>query len=209
MIAAYVRFVGALPKRNLLYWRGPVLDVFDGRTWSARPERLGRPAQAGGALEERKLPMKFGWVACAPNCGGWVSAIGIVTADTPKDFEDFAHGRDLSGATIVLDSSGGSVNDSIALGRRFRELGMRTTVGVSVLARRQGVATAALGQLSRWALAELGMLRLELRISVGNEASRTVARRCGYVLEGVLRSLHLRADERVDTELWSRLPLDP
>jgi hypothetical protein len=94
---------------------------------------LGSPARAGGALEERKLPMKFGWVACEPSCTGWVSAVGIVTADSPRDFDEFARGRDLAGATIVLDSSGGSVNDSIALGRRFRELGLRTTVGISVL----------------------------------------------------------------------------
>ena len=40
----------------------------------------------------------------------------------------------MHGATIVLDSSGGSVNDSIALGRRFRDLDMLTTVGTSVLA---------------------------------------------------------------------------
>src|SRR6202140_2288519 len=89
----------------------------------------GGPAHAGIGLEERKLPMKFGWVACQPNCRGWVSAVGIVTADTPKEFDDFAHGRELAGATVVLDSSGGSVNDSIALGRHFRELGMLTTVG--------------------------------------------------------------------------------
>ena len=38
----------------------------------------------------------------------------------------------LKGETVVLNSSGGSVNDAIALGRRFRELGMLTTVGVSV-----------------------------------------------------------------------------
>lgn len=76
--------------------------------------------------------MKFSWVACQPNCRGWVSAVGIVTADTPKDFDDFARDRQLSGATLVLDSSGGSVNDSIVLGRRFRSLGMLTTVGVSV-----------------------------------------------------------------------------
>jgi hypothetical protein len=94
---------------------------------------LGSSARAGGTLEERKLPMKFGWVACEPNCTGWVSAVGIVTADSPKDFDEFARGRDLAGATVVLDSSGGSVNDSIALGRRFRELGLRTTVGTSVL----------------------------------------------------------------------------
>ena len=78
--------------------------------------------------------MKFSWVACQPTCRGWVSAVGVVTADSPKDFEDFERGRDLRGATLVLDSSGGSVNDSIALGRRFRELGLLTTVGISVLA---------------------------------------------------------------------------
>jgi hypothetical protein len=35
----------------------------------------------------------------------------------------------------VLDSGGGSVNASIALGRRFRELGALTTVGISVQTR--------------------------------------------------------------------------
>jgi len=96
---------------------------------------LGSSAHAGSSLEERKLPMKFGWVTCEPNCRGWISAVGVVTIDSPRDFEEFARGRDLAGATVVLDSSGGSVNDSIALGRRFRELGMLTTVGVSVSTR--------------------------------------------------------------------------
>ena len=94
---------------------------------------LGNSARAGSTLEERKLPMKFSWVACQPNCRGWVSAVGIITADSPKDFDEFARGRQLSGATIVLDSSGGSVNDAIALGRRFRSLGALTTVGTSVV----------------------------------------------------------------------------
>jgi hypothetical protein len=93
----------------------------------------GGSAYAGVALEERKLPMKFSWVACQPNCRGWVSAVGIVTAETLGAFDDFARDHQLKDETIVLDSSGGSVNDSIALGRRFRELGMLTTVGVSVL----------------------------------------------------------------------------
>jgi hypothetical protein len=92
---------------------------------------VGSSASAGASLEERKLPMKFGWVACEPNCRGWVSAVGIITADTPKDFDDFARGRQLGGATVVLDSSGGSVNDAITLGRRFRNLGLLTTVGIT------------------------------------------------------------------------------
>ena len=93
---------------------------------------LGGTAHAGALLEERKLPMRFSWVACEPNCRGWVKAVGIITADSPNDFDEFARGRDLHGATIVLDSSGGSVNDAIALGRRWRDLGVLTTVGISV-----------------------------------------------------------------------------
>lgn len=92
---------------------------------------FGSSARAGTSLEERKLPMKFGWITCEPNCRGWVSAVGIITADTPKDFDDFARGRQLGGATVVLDSSGGSVNDAITLGRRFRGLGLLTTVGIT------------------------------------------------------------------------------
>jgi hypothetical protein len=94
---------------------------------------LGGSAYAGAALEERQLPMKFSWVACQPNCRGWISAVGIVSAETPSDFDAVARDDQLKGETVVLDSSGGSVNDAIALGRRFRALEMFTTVGVSVL----------------------------------------------------------------------------
>jgi hypothetical protein len=93
---------------------------------------LGNSAHAGGSLEERKQPMHFKWNVCQGDCKGWVSAIGIVTSDSPREFDDFAKDRQLAGATIVLDSSGGSVNDSIALGRRFRSLGALTTVGATV-----------------------------------------------------------------------------
>jgi len=93
---------------------------------------MGHSAHAGGTLEERKQPMHFKWVACQPDCKGWVSAVGIVTADSPKAFDEFARDRQLAGATIVLDSSGGSVNDAITLGRRFRSLGALTTVGITV-----------------------------------------------------------------------------
>jgi len=96
---------------------------------------LGGPVYAANDLEERKQPMRFSWVACQPNCGGWINAVGIVTGDTPKDFDEFARGRELGGATVVLDSSGGSVNDAIALGRRWRKIGLLTTVGVSIPAK--------------------------------------------------------------------------
>jgi RimJ/RimL family protein N-acetyltransferase len=74
-------------------------------------------------------------------------------------------------------------------------------------ARGRGVATEALGQLTRWAL-ERGAQRIVLIIDVTNEASRTVAERCGYVREGVMRSTHLKQGRRVDAEMWSLLPGD-
>jgi RimJ/RimL family protein N-acetyltransferase len=75
-------------------------------------------------------------------------------------------------------------------------------------ARGRGVATEALRLLTEWAFGS-GMLRIELLISVDNPASKRVAQRCGYVREGVLRSLHVKQDVREDTEIWSRLVDDP
>ena len=40
-------------------------------------------------------------------------------------------------------------------------------------------------------------------------ASKRVAERCGYIREGVLRSLHVKQDVHEDTEIWSRLASDP
>ncbi len=71
------------------------------------------------------------------------------------------------------------------------------------------MATAALGSLTSWALSELEARRLELIIRFDNEASKVVARRCGYQKEGVLRSLYLKQETWEDAEIWSRLSTDP
>ena len=76
-------------------------------------------------------------------------------------------------------------------------------------ARGRGVATAALRQLTEWTFAALGALRIELVISVDNPASKRVAERCGYTLEGVHRSVYFKQGLREDIEIWSRLPDDP
>jgi RimJ/RimL family protein N-acetyltransferase len=75
-------------------------------------------------------------------------------------------------------------------------------------ARGRGAATWMLGELTEWAFAH-GALRIVLIIDVRNGASEKVAERCGYTREGVLRSIHLKQDLRVDAALWSRLPSDP
>ncbi len=81
------------------------------------------------------MPMRFALhqegpaEACGSNCRLLISASGMITADTPRDFDSFVRGHDVRGATLVLDSKGGSVLGAIALGREIRSLSLATTVG--------------------------------------------------------------------------------
>jgi hypothetical protein len=84
---------------------------------------------------DRSLPMHFDLRLqgpadiCGAKCKSYIAAVGAITADTPSDFTAFAQGRDLTGATMVLDSDGGSVHGAIALGREIRKRALDTTVG--------------------------------------------------------------------------------
>ena len=95
---------------------------------------LPSPVQAS----ERNLPMRFDMLrqgaadSCAKQCRSWITASGAITADTPQDFKTFAKGRDLAGATLALNSDGGSVHGAIELGRAIRRLGLDTTVGRAI-----------------------------------------------------------------------------
>ncbi len=93
----------------------------------------------------------------------------------------------------------------LQLAARQGELGYM----VAPHARGQGVATRTLKLLTDWCFGELGLIRLELRINTRNEASVKVAAANGYRLEGVLRSVHLKRDQRVELGIWSRLRSDP
>ena len=84
-------------------------------------------------------PMRFEWrregpaEACGSNCRVWISATGYITADTSRDFEAFARDPNVRGAVLALDSDGGSVLGTIALGRAIRNLEMVTTVGKTLV----------------------------------------------------------------------------
>ncbi len=107
------------------------------------------PAASRGS--DRSLPMHFTLrqegpaQACADKCRRLLFASGAITADTPHDFKTFADGHDLAGATIVLDSDGGSVHGAIALGREIRKAGLDTTVGriIDLSDKRAGVEPRA------------------------------------------------------------------
>jgi RimJ/RimL family protein N-acetyltransferase len=75
-------------------------------------------------------------------------------------------------------------------------------------ARGRGVATHAVKLAAHWAFEELGLARLELTTAPENEASQAVARRCGFVREGVLRSRIRFKNQQRDSVIFSLLPED-
>ncbi|MET0631007.1 MAG: ATP-dependent Clp protease proteolytic subunit [Xanthobacteraceae bacterium] len=109
-----------------LVWAGLALACSAAQALAGSP-----PAAADSA----SAPMRFEWrhegpaEACGSNCRVWISAVGYLTSDTPREFEAFAQKKDVRGAVLVLDSDGGSVLGTIALGRIIRRFEMITTVG--------------------------------------------------------------------------------
>jgi hypothetical protein len=100
--------------------------------------------------------------ACGANCRVLVFASGMITADTPRRFEAFAREHDLSGATMVLDSDGGSVRGALGLGRTIRKLGLDAMVGRKLDRGAAGVAVAPASCESMCAFVLLGGLHREV-----------------------------------------------
>ncbi|KJY41030.1 GNAT family N-acetyltransferase [Streptomyces sp. XY332] len=74
--------------------------------------------------------------------------------------------------------------------------------------RGQGFMTEAVSAVARWAFTELGAARLEWRAEVGNTASRAVAEKAGFRMEGLLRASLHRADSVHDSWVGALLPGD-
>lgn len=105
----------------------------------------------------------------------------------------------------IVDASDGAFLGAIEV-----RLGGDGSIGywIAPAARGRGIATRALVLLSRWAVTDGGVERLELTTHQENLASQLVAEKAGFVREGVLRS-HIRFREgRRDSVLFSLLPSD-
>jgi hypothetical protein len=115
--------------------------------------------EAAASADPRSQEMRFDLLregpteACGSSCGAWVSAIGVITEDTPSVFERFATQHDIRGTAIALNSAGGSVRGGLLLGRAIRKLEMITTVGkaIDLPPQPDGVQRAI---LSPWAACE-------------------------------------------------------
>jgi RimJ/RimL family protein N-acetyltransferase len=81
------------------------------------------------------------------------------------------------------------------------EVGYWTAPG----ARGRGIAPEAVRALCRWAFASKDVELIEWRAEIGNEASRRVAQKAGFVMEGQLRKRLVHRGERVDVWVGSLL----
>lgn len=103
------------------------------------------------------------------------------------------------------------VEDDTLLGRMgFNALDLPAGQGEAAYwmlpgARGRGVATRALRAATDWMFAEVGLHRIELLHSTGNEASCRVAEKAGYVREGTKRQHWRLADGWHDVHLHARL----
>lgn len=77
-IAFRVRFDGALPAKDKLYWRGPVMEAFDGATW--RPHAGRRAAER---IDSRSPPIAYETTLEAHN-QRWLLALDAPTALPPE-----------------------------------------------------------------------------------------------------------------------------
>lgn len=75
-------------------------------------------------------------------------------------------------------------------------------------ARGRGHLTAALTALSAWGFTTLGLTRIEWRANVGNTASRRVAEKAGFTVEGTARGGLTHRGERVDAWVGALLAGD-
>lgn len=138
----------------------------------------------------------------------------------PRDYGDEdarafiggAAGRRLMGETLDLGIA--AIEDDRLLGvvgligDRHDEGRAEIGYWVAPAERGRGVATRALALLSRWAVTDGGLARLDLQAALDNTASVRAAERCGFVREGTLRDTWYRGPRRRDMALFSLLPAD-
>lgn len=145
-------------------------------------------------------------VACNdPEITHWIPV--IPSPYTEEDALAFVRGDGRPEEYSFAITLGDVVVGAIGLGVNAMNYRGRIGYWVAAPARGRGIGTRALRLLSRWALDEFELQRLDLITDPDNVASQRVAEKAGFRREGVLRA-HLRhPDGRIrDSVMFSLLP---
>jgi RimJ/RimL family protein N-acetyltransferase len=132
-------------------------------------------------------------------------AVGYVSQLSPAQWESG------DGAPFaVLDSTTGDVLASVGFVGFSRQDAM-AEIGYwcAAEARGRGITAQAVGAVCRWGFAAQGLARVEWLAEVGNTASRRVAEKAGFTVEGTLRARLTSRTGQADAWVGSLLPSDP
>lgn len=104
-----------------------------------QPGHAGRPAAAPKVNPLKSEPMKVRIVrsaepGCEPACAEWISAQGQIDSSTPGEFRRALARLGSRKLPILIDSVGGSVDPSMAVGRMIRAKGLDVVVNKTTLA---------------------------------------------------------------------------
>jgi RimJ/RimL family protein N-acetyltransferase len=107
---------------------------------------------------------------------------------------------------LIADTAAGTRLGRVGLGLRPYDPGA-AEIGywMDPQARGRGVATAAARAVCRWAFTTLDLALIEWHCEVGNVASRRVAEKAGFLIEGTLRRRLIHRGQRVDVWVGSLL----
>ena len=109
----------------------------------------------------------------------------------------------------MVESSSGEIVGSIGLRNATREAGSwEIGYGVRAGRRGRGYATEAARAVSRWALTEGGLRRVQLHARVDNVASLRAAERAGFHREGILRMAEWEDGKAHDLAVLSMIVTD-
>jgi RimJ/RimL family protein N-acetyltransferase len=182
---------------------GPAIEHVEiaAGAWQLRPPH---PREAEDALA----------MLADPLTRQWNDAEDVVDLATAREWcergADWSDGRHATFS--VLDATTGRLAGNVSLWQIDLERTRSAWVGYRTApwARGQGVATTALLALTGWAFGAVGIERISLPHTVGNDASCRVAEKAGYRLEGVMRGAWREPDgTRLDDHLHARLNTDP
>ena len=116
---------------------------------------------------------------------------------------EWIEGAEAENPFVIIDGDGTLVGSCGINGTD--DVNKRANLGYWVRSDRtgRGVATSATRVLATHGIEQLGLVRLEIIMSVSNVASRRVAERAGATYEGVLKSRLLLHGERHDAHSFS------
>ncbi|MEA2551482.1 MAG: hypothetical protein QOE25_1251 [Actinomycetota bacterium] len=115
-------------------------------------------------------------------------------------------GAETDAGWAITSSSTGDLLGQISLRDVSLEFGTaQISYWVLPPARRRGVASDSVLEVTRWAFEELGLHRLVIHHSTSNEPSCMVAERAGFVLEGTATSALLHLDGWHDMHTHGRV----